>query len=136
MMLFIRNIHHLLDKEPASDLWNSACILFNGNITAGTDFMPACGPLLVCLLAASLYVTHITAIISVLLQTICSIYVQANETPGYILEYTFVNWQNLISGNFHKNTTKFMFRNDAHSLNETCRNEQPNMLLGKSDRVW
>lgn len=47
------NIHHLLDKDPASDLWSSACILFKGKITAGTDFMPVCGPLLVCLLAAS-----------------------------------------------------------------------------------
>lgn len=47
------NIHHLLYKDPASDLWNSACILFKGKITAGTDFMPVCGPLVVRLLAAS-----------------------------------------------------------------------------------
>lgn len=48
-----RNVHHLLDKDSASDLWSSACILFKGKITAGTDFMPVCGPLLVSLLAAS-----------------------------------------------------------------------------------
>lgn len=47
-----RNIYHLLYKDPASDLWNSVCILYKGKITAGTDFMPVCGPLLVHLLAA------------------------------------------------------------------------------------
>lgn len=56
-----------------------------------------------------------------LLQSICSIYVQANETPGYILEFVFVNLRNFISGDCHKNYNKIYIEN---CLNETRRNEQ------------
>lgn len=50
---FSHNIHHLLCKDPASDLQNSACVLFRGKIAAGTDSVPVCDPLSDCLFAAS-----------------------------------------------------------------------------------
>lgn len=60
--------------------------------------------------------TCATPIISVLLQSICSIYMQTNETPEYSLEFMFVNLQNFISGDCHKNHAKIDIKN---CLNET-----------------